>query len=140
MIDQEVRWFAHHPADLGDDFFDNLQVQMQASLDFGLTHPDAGRFSRSVLAKRGRPIFAAVVERFGFDPESELGALVAHHHALGLFRTELSLEFVQRAVLLVVNHTRELLDLDHPVGLGLRLDELIAFLRHGLTTQDPGDL
>ena len=132
MVDMKIAWFAAHPLPAVDDFFETLEAQMRASLDFAVVHPDVDRFGRALLGERGRPIFAAVVARFGFDPSSTLGALVAHGYALGQLRDDLSLEFVQRAVLLVVNHAPDLLDLTQPADLSTKLAELLAFLREGL--------
>lgn len=132
MIDQKTASFAARPVAAGEDFFDTLGAQLRASLDFAAAHPDVERLTRALLGERGRPIFDHVVRRFAFDPASALGNLVAHYHAQGQLRSDLSLDFVQRAVLLVVNHLPELLDLDQPADLRAKLDELLVFLRSGL--------
>ena len=132
MIDTKVAWFTTNPITVGNDVIDVLGKQIRAAAAFAVDHPDIDRFSRSVLAERGRPVHDAVVARFGFDPDSALGALVAQGHHDGTVRRDLSLEFLQRAVLLVINHSRELLDLHAPADLDERVDELLSFLRAGL--------
>lgn len=132
MIDQKTAWFARHPPSPGEDFIATLGAQLRASLDFASAHPDVERLRRALLAERDRPIFTEVVRRFAFDPDSALGGLVVHHHARGQFRSDLTLDFVQRAVLLIMNHAPELLDLNQPADLGPRIDELLTFLRAGL--------
>jgi AcrR family transcriptional regulator len=132
MIDQKNAWFARNPVAPGEDFASTLGAQLRASIDFAAAHPDVDRLSRALLAERGRPVFAEVVRRFGFDSDSALGSLVAHYYARGHFRSELTLAFVQRAVLLVVNHAPELLELGEPADLSAKLEELLAFLRGGL--------
>ena len=132
MIDRKIDWLATHQVELDGDFVTILGAQMRASLEFAAAHPDVERLSRALLAQRGRPIFATVVRRHGFDPDSALGALVDHCHAQGQFRDDLSLDFVRRTVLTVVNHLPDLLDLDQPADLDDRLDELLSFLRGGL--------
>ena len=135
MIDRKKDWIAEHPVEPGDDFFSSLRSQVVAALEFAAVHPEADRWSRAVLAERGGRIFASVVNRFGFDPDSALGALVDHWHAQGQFRDDLSVELIRRAVLTVVNHLPELLELDQPADLGPRLDELLDFLRGGLLSR-----
>ena len=136
MIDQKTAWLARQPVPPGKDFVDTLGAQLRASLDFAAAHPDVDRLSRALLGERGQPIFERVVRRFAFDPDSALGNLVAHYYARGQVRSDLSLEFLQRAVLLIVNHLPELLDLDQPADLNPKLDELLAFLRGALA--EPG--
>jgi AcrR family transcriptional regulator len=137
MIDQKTAWLEEQPPNSGGDLVDTVGLQLRASLEFAAAHPDVDRLSRAVLRERGRPIFAQVVRRFAFDPGSALGSLVARHYAQGRIRRDLSLAFVQRAVLLIVNHLPELLDLDQPADLGPKLDELLAFLRSGLAPPPP---
>jgi len=132
MIDQKLEWFAHRPIAPGEDFFTTLEAQLRAALDFTGAHPDVDRLSRALLAERSRPIFDAVQQRFAFDSDSATGTLVAHYYAQGEFRSDVTLEFVQRTVLLIVNHLPELLDLRQPPDLGPKIDELLAFLRAGL--------
>ncbi len=136
MIDQKTAWLARHPVTPGDDFVATLGAQLRTALDFAVAHPDVDRLSRALLGERGRPIFDAVVRRFAFDPDSALGTLVAHCYTQGEFRTDLTLDFVQRAVLLVVNHAPALLDVSQPAGLGANLDELLVFLRGGLARNE----
>ena len=138
MIDQKAAWFAQHPLEpLSDGFLATLGAQMRAGLGFAAAHPDIDRLSRSLLAERGRPIFAAVTKRFGFDADSALGIVVDHYFAKGEFRSDLTLAFVRRVVLLIVNHAPDLLDLTESGDLDPRIDELLAFLRGGLTQQRP---
>ena len=132
MIDQKAAWFARHPVAPSEDFFAMLGAQLRATLDFASAHRDVDRLSRALLGERGRPIFAEVVRRFGFDPDGAFGSLIAHYHAQGQFRSELSLAFVRSVVILIVNHAPELLDLRRPKDLGAKLAELVAFLRGGL--------
>lgn len=132
MMDRKLEWFAAHPFETSDDFVVALRTQMTAALQFAAAHPDVDRLSRALLAERGRPIFASVVTRFGFDPDSALGALVDHCHAQGQFRDDLPHEFIRRAVLTVINHLPELLDLEQPADVEPRIDELLSFLRAGL--------
>ena len=138
MIDRKIGWLATHPAEAGVDFIAVLGAQLGASLEFAAAHPDIDRLSRALLAERGRPIFATVVSRFGFDPDSALGALVERSYAEGQFRSELSLDFVRQVVLTVINHLPELLDLSRPADLSSRIDEVLTFLRGGLLRPDPG--
>lgn len=131
-IDQKVSWFVTHPMTTYGDFIDQLTTQLRATLEFAKENPAADRLTRAVLAERGRPIFRAVQDRFGFDPDSMIGALIEHHHANAAFRHDLSLEFVQRTVLLVLNNAPDLLDLRSAGDLEHTVDELAAFLRAGL--------
>ncbi|MEO8602522.1 MAG: TetR/AcrR family transcriptional regulator [bacterium] len=132
MIDQKSEWLGTQPPTSGGDLVDTIGLQLRASLDFAAAHPDADRLSRAILGERDRPIFGQVVRRFAFDPGSALGSLVARHYARGQIRRDLSLAFVQRAILLIVNRLPELLELDQPSDLAAKLDELLAFLRGGL--------
>ena len=132
MIDRKIEWLAAHPTDLEDDFLGTIGTQMAASLEFATAHPDIDRLSRALLAERGRPIFAKVVRRHGFDPDSALGSLIEHCYAQGQFRSDLTLTFVRGAVLTLVNNLPELLDLSGPADLASRIDEVLTFLRAGL--------
>lgn len=135
MIDRKIEWIAEHPVEPADDFFSLLRAQMVAALEFAAAHPEVDRLSRAVLAERGRPIYTAVVGRFGFDPDSALGHLVEHGHAQGQLRDDLPVELLRRAVLTVINHLPELLDLDRPADLEPRIDEVLELLRCGLGPQ-----
>lgn len=132
MIDERRRWFERHPVAAGDGFFDLLGARMAASAAFARDNPDVQRFSRAVLAERGRPVFDRVTARFGFSGDSELADLVAHHHARGEFRPDLPLAFVERAVLMVVNQAPDLLDLADPADLEPQIQHLLGFLQHGV--------
>lgn len=132
MIDRKIEWFAEQPVEPAGDFFAALRSQMVAALKFAVSHPDVDRLGRAVLAERGRPIFGSVVTRFGFDPDSALGALVDHWHAQGQFRENLPAEFIRRVVLTIINHLPDLLELDQPADLEPTVDELLDFLRGGL--------
>ncbi len=132
IIDRKIAWFMDHPVAPAEDFFDLLGAQIRASLEFASQHPEVDRLGRALLAERGRPIFAAVTQRFAFDPEGILGAMVTGFYEQGQFRRDLSLGFVQRAVLLAVNHAPDLLDLTPESDLRGDVDELITFLRAGL--------
>lgn len=130
--------FAELGYDRGDDLINTIGSQMRASLAFAAAHPEVERLSRAVLAERGRPIFGAVVARFGFAADDPLGALIDHHAHHGEFRDDLSPEFARRIVLTVINNLPDLLDVDGPAELELRVDEVLSFLRNGLygpTTQ-----
>lgn len=132
MIDERGRWFERHPVGSGDGFFDTLRARMAASAAFASENREVQRFSRALLAERGRPIFQRATERFGFTGDTELGDLVTRHHARGDFRSDLSVAFVQRVVLLIVNHAPDLLALDDPGDLAPQVDDLLMFLEHGL--------
>ena len=133
MIDQKIDWLAEHPPEeLPDDFFASLASQIRAAVAFTAAHPDAHRFTRSLLSERGHPIFEAVIERFGFTTDGALAALVDQHHSRGSFRPDLPLDFIQRAVSLIVNRAPELLASDEPNAIAQRADNLLAFLRHGI--------
>lgn len=132
MLDEKTAWLMAHHAGPDEDFVDALGSQIRASLEFAGSRPDVERMSRSLLAERGRPIFDVVVQRFGFTPESALAQLVDDHFRRGRFRPEFSVDFVRRAVLLLVNHAAELLDLDEPKDLEPKIGELLTLLRAGL--------
>lgn len=132
-IDEKSAWFADHPIAPTDDFLTTFRQLLDAALGFIAERPDVDRFGRSLLAERGRPIYVAVVERFGFDPDTALGALVAHHHAIGALRTDLPLDVIQRFVLLLVNHLPDVVDLDQPSDLSPQVDAVLALLRDGVT-------
>ncbi len=133
MIDEKVRWLADHPPELaGQDFFAVLAAGVRSSIEFASSRPEVAQLTKAVLAERGRPVFDAVTTRFGFTANRELGALVELHHARGAFRPELTLEFVTRVVVLVVNNLPELLDLDSAADFAPRVDEIVAWLRHSL--------
>lgn len=132
MIDQKIAWLAAHPATFDEDFFELLGAHMRASVTFAATHPDIDRMSTALLAERGRPIFDAVTERFAFDPDSMFAMLIASSYDKGQFRRDLSLDFVQRTILHLVNHAPQLLDVAEPSETSARVDELMRFLCGGL--------
>lgn len=131
-IDEKTAWFAEHPITPTDDFFITFRLLLDASLAFIADRPDVDRFGGSLLAERGRPIYTAVVERFAFNPNGALGALVAHHHAIGALHSDIPLELMQRFVLLLVNHLPDVVDLDQPADLASQVDDILGLLRHGL--------
>lgn len=133
MIEEKTRWIASRPLDVNvDDFFDVIRLNIVASMQFVLAHPEVERFTRAMLAERGRPIFDTVTRRFGFSVGGVLGVLVAHHYAAGAFRPELSLRFVTQVVTLTMNNISELLDIHGPAELHPQVDELVAWLRHSI--------
>ncbi|HVM51820.1 MAG TPA: TetR/AcrR family transcriptional regulator [Acidimicrobiales bacterium] len=138
-MDEKAAWFATHqpPPAEGDDLVDTLGTLLRATLVFAAAHPDVDRLSRALLAERGRPIFDEVTRRFAFDPASAIGTLVAERHRNGALQAGLDVAFVQRVVLLLVNHAPDLLDLRRPADLDAGLDQLLALLRNGLTRRTP---
>lgn len=133
MIDRKRAFMVSaDPPDDGDDFFDRLRAQLQIGLSFARADPRLERFSRSFLRERGRPIHAAVLERFPLGRGDALGAMVDAALAASEFTDELSSAFVRRAVGVVMTHSAELLDAESTTQLEDGLDELIAFLRRAL--------
>jgi AcrR family transcriptional regulator len=135
MIDEKLAWIAaRHIEPPGEhDFFAAVRTQIGASLAFAAARPDIDRLSRALLAERERPIFDAVTKRFGFTTDSPLAELVRAHHAAGAFQSNLTLDFVTRLVMLVVNHLPELLALSAPADLEEQIDELMDWLHRSLT-------
>ncbi len=130
MIEEKTRWIASQPLHVNvNDFFDVIRQNIVASMQFALAHPEVERFTRAMLAERGRPIFDTVTRRFAFNVGGVLSVLVAHHYASGAFRPELSLRFVTQVVILTVNNLPELLDIHGPAELHPQVDELVAWLR-----------
>lgn len=114
------------------DFFDLLRFNMAASIAFTRQRPEIDRFSRALLAERGRPIFELVTDRVGFGADGPLDALITNHHAAGTFGDTLPLDFLRRLVPVLLNNLPELLDLDQPADLEPRIDQLISWLRRSL--------
>jgi AcrR family transcriptional regulator len=137
LIDEKITWLAElgPPSPPEADFFDALAQQMRLAVTFATSHQDADRLSRALLAERGRPIFAAVIERFGYDTDGPLAALVQQYHAIGAFRSDLPITLIQRLVALVVNHTPDLLALNRPDDVTKSVEQLLSFLRDGLTAR-----
>jgi AcrR family transcriptional regulator len=137
LIDEKVTWLADPglavPPD--SDFFDVLALQMRLAVTFAASHPDADRLARALLGERGRPIFATVTERFGYDADGALAALVQQHHAIGAFRSDLPLALIERLVALVVNHMPDLLALSRPEDVTKNAEQLLGFLRDGLAAR-----
>lgn len=133
VLSEKMRWFANNPRPpQTDDFFRLIRANVDASLDFLRARPDIDRFTKVLLAERGRPIFDAVTKRAGFTSDSPLAALVEQHHAAGAFQPALSADFVSRVVLLVVNHLPDLVDVQQPADLDEHVDVVLAWLRRGL--------
>lgn len=132
-IAEKGRWIAANldPGGVGD-FFDLLGVNMAASIAFTRDRPEIDRFSRALLAERGRPIFDLVTDRVGFGAEGPLDALITHYHAAGTFDDTLPLDFLRRLVRVLLNNLPELLDLDQPSDLEPQIDQLTSWLRRSL--------
>lgn len=135
LIARKTAHFEAHPVAVEGDFFGSLRAQLRAGVAFSRAHPEIDRFARSFLRERGNPIFRTVLRRFAFDEHSALGALVDRFHGEGRFHSSLSRDFVLRAVTMVFNQVTELLDLRGPEDLEARVDELVEFLRRGLSSR-----
>lgn len=132
LIQRKKEHFAANPVGEQKGFFNTLRAQLDAGQRFALAQPDLYRFSQAFLRERGTPIFTVVMETYGLGGDSAVAQLVAAYHARGAFAEGLSLEFVTRAVLLVLNGLPQLLDLSSPEDLNAHLDELMGFLERGL--------
>ncbi|MBK9369013.1 MAG: TetR/AcrR family transcriptional regulator [Deltaproteobacteria bacterium] len=132
LIQRKKEHFAANPVGEQKGFFNTLRAQLDAGQRFALAQPDLYRFSQAFLRERGTPIFTVVMETYGLGGDSAVAQLVAAYHARGAFAESLSLEFVTRAVLLVLNGLPQLLDLSSPDDLNAHLDELMGFLERGL--------
>jgi hypothetical protein len=134
---RRITWLAELslPAAAETDFLDALAQQMGLAVAFATSHPDADRLARALLAERGRPIFATVTERFGYDADGALAALIQRHHAIGAFRSDLPLALIEQLVALVVNHIPDLLALSHPDEVTKNAEQLLLFLRDGLAAR-----
>jgi AcrR family transcriptional regulator len=138
MIDRKLEWFVSNPLPASEgDFFERLRGVLEANVAFAEANPEVERLSRALLAERGTDIFSAVVQRFGFEPDGALGAMVRQACADGELGRDLSVDFVVRLVTVVINNLPELLDLREPRSLSLRSDELLRVLRRGLGGPDP---
>jgi len=125
-------WFAKRPPSFEEDFFSDLYAQIRASVEFARTHEEVDAFVTSVLAERGRPIYAKIVHRLGFSQGDALGNLVESAYAKGQFREGLHLDFVQVLLIGMLNHLPDIIDLHAPADLGHVLDDFVSFLRRGL--------
>lgn len=132
LIQRKREHFAANPVPEQKGFFNTLRAQLDAGQRFALAQPDLHRFSQAFLRERGTPIYTVVMETYGLGGDSAVGQLVAAYHARGAFAEGLSVEFVTRAVLLVLNGLPELLDLSSPDELDAHLDALMGFLERGL--------
>lgn len=132
LIQRKKEHFAANPVGEQKGFFNTLRAQLDAGQRFALAQPDLYRFSQAFLRERGTPIYTVVMETYGLGGDSAVAQLVAAYHARGAFAESLSLEFVTRAVLLVLNGLPQLLDLSSPEDLNAHLDELMGFLERGL--------
>ena len=132
LIQRKKEHFAANPVGEQKGFFNTLRAQLDAGQRFALAQPDLYRFSQAFLRERGTPIYTVVMETYGLGGDSAVAQLVAAYHARGAFAEGLSLEFVTRAVLLVLNGLPQLLDLSSPEDLNAHLDELMGFLERGL--------
>lgn len=136
LIQRKKEHFAANPVGEQKGFFSTLRAQLDAGQRFALAQPDLYRFSQAFLRERGTPIYTVVMETYGLGGDSAVAQLVAAYHARGAFAESLSLEFVTRAVLLVLNGLPQLLDLSSPEDLNAHLDELMGFLERGLGRDD----
>ena len=136
LIQRKKEHFAANPVGEQKGFFSTLRAQLDAGQRFALAQPDLYRFSQAFLRERGAPIYTVVMETYGLGGDSAVGQLVAAYHARGAFAESLSLEFVTRAVLLVLNGLPQLLDMSSPEDLNAHLDELMGFLERGLGRDD----
>lgn len=136
MIDRKFDWLQSHPPQPVEGFMPTLRVQIVAAAEFAAANPDVERFGRSLLAERGRPIFATVRKRFGFDPDGPIGALIEEHHRQGAFNPDVSIDAIKGLVTLVLNNLPDLIDLTEPTDVAKRVDEVLAMLGSGVLRSD----
>ena len=100
---------------------------------------DLAAYAEACVSIRDREtLFRTTLEHFAFDEESALMRLVARAHAAGTFGSAMSLKLAQKLVGMVFSGAPDLLELDEPEELESRLDQLLGFLKHGLTrSRDP---
>ena len=132
MIDRKRAWFEAHPVPIADDPFQALAAELRAGLAFAKANPDLDAFGRAFLRERGRPIFAAALQRFSFSDSPGLGGVLARGFANQSFHPAFSPKFVVRALSTVLTAAGDLLDAETPEQLEAGLNELITFLRRGL--------
>lgn len=130
MIERKREFFRHQAApDPSLDVFELLRMQLKQGMEFARTHPQVETFSRSFMRERGRPIFAAVMQRHDFARHDPLTQLLALARARGQLTDALSPEFVQRAFAHLFNGALELIDARDLDDFERGVDELITLLR-----------
>lgn len=134
MVARKRAFFAEHPPEVDPDasVFETLRAQLRHGMAFAQADPQVGRFARSFLRERGRPIHRLVMHRYDFARNDALQSLVDRGLERGELSRALPPAFVTRTLTHLFNHAAELLDADTLDAFDHDLDHLITFLRRGL--------
>ncbi|MEZ4516125.1 MAG: TetR/AcrR family transcriptional regulator [Chloroflexota bacterium] len=121
------------PADFQQDIFGILKAQVRYGLRFAREYPAINRFAESFLRERSNPIYQTALEHYNFEDNDALGRLLDAAILRGEFRADLPPEFIKRTVGHMLTHAAELAESEQVEDFEPLLDNLIEFMRSGLT-------
>ena len=134
LYDQKIAFLAEHlnPRDLKGDLFQVLRQSIQLSLVFAKKHPKASAFTNRLLKERGQAIYEKVMSRYTVENDTFVRSLVQGAIAAGNWRSDYSLEFVERLISLILNNVNEILNTEGIEDYEIKVEELLTFLEYGL--------
>ncbi len=121
--------------DLRQDVFGILKSQIRYGLLFAREDPAVSLFSESFLREQGNPIFQTALTHYNFNDNEGIGSLLDVAILRGEFRADLPPEFIKKTVGYLFSHVAEFAGTTQVGDFEPFLDNLIEFLRTGLTSR-----
>lgn len=127
-----VFWEQHKAKKTSKDFFERFGKELEIIRRFTQEHPEIQRFSEALLKEKGNPIFDEAVLEKNITDDSHIHSLIAQSYQDGVFRKDISLEFIQNILSYLSIHLSEMFDLDQSAGFAMHLEPLLKLLDTGL--------
>jgi len=121
--------------ELPQDFFERFGKELEMTRRFTQEHPDIQRFSEALLKEVGNPIFEQALEEKNIADDSQIQKLITQGYQEGLFRKDLSLEFIQNILSYLSTHISEMFDLDQSPDFEMHLEPLLKLLHSGMSAE-----
>ncbi|NJM07581.1 TetR/AcrR family transcriptional regulator [Candidatus Gracilibacteria bacterium] len=123
------------PEDVAQNLFGIFRQQIRYGLLFAREYPLINRFAERFSRERGSVIYAQALERFNFNEDAQLHALIARAAANGELRSDLPLPVMTRMIGYLFTHAADLVDLHDLDQAEQQLDYVIAMMKNGLASR-----
>lgn len=138
LIEEKKKFFNKHikSEDFNKDIFTLLGSFTKAGLEFARQNPDINKFSHQFLKERGNPIHDKALERFNVESDDFFSFLIENAYEKGDLREDLPKAFVKRLIAYLFSHIHEITDIVDVEDYEDAANNLVEFLKYGLTKRD----
>ena len=121
-----------NPEDLNKDIFTLLKIMSKTGIEFSCYRPEVARFSTSYLKDLSNPVYDKVKEKYNFDSNDYLDALIDRAFERGEIREDLPRKFIKNMISYLFTNLHNITKVIEIEQYGLEANYLIDFFKDGL--------